>query len=118
MVPTKQCTKNTSARPHLLATLEGLIKRRLFMFVTRNPIFQWLGSIHDVWNLRHIQLFDMGYGRVGVAGKWMDDGPATGRNRYRDFADAFIFDLRTTSKRNLQLALWQRLESRRKALLA
>jgi hypothetical protein len=46
----------------------------------------------------------------------MDDGPDTGRNRYPDFADTFIFDLRTTSKRNLQLALWQRLESRRKAL--
>jgi len=27
-VQTSQCTKNTSARPHLLGTLEGLIWRR------------------------------------------------------------------------------------------
>ena len=88
------------------------------MIVKRNPILQWLASVHDVWNLRRVQLFDMGYGRVGVAGVWMDDGPATGRNRYSDFADTFIFDLRTTSKRDLQIALWHRLESRRKSLSA
>jgi acyl-ACP thioesterase len=89
------------------------------MILKRNPIFQWLASIHDVWSLRRVQLFDMGHGRVGVAGVWRDDGPAgTGRNRYPDFVDTFIFDLRTTSKRDLQIALWQRLESRRKALLA
>jgi hypothetical protein len=87
----------------------------MLMIVTRNPILQWLASVHDVWNLRRVQLFDMGHGRVGVAGVWMDDGPATGRNRYPDFADTFIFDLRTTSKWTLQTALWHRLESRRKA---
>jgi hypothetical protein len=38
------------------------------MIVKRNPIFQWLASIHDVWSLRRVQLFDMGHGRVGVAG--------------------------------------------------
>jgi hypothetical protein len=37
------------------------------MIVKRNPIFQWLESVHDVWNLRRIQLFDMWHGRGG----WM-----------------------------------------------
>jgi hypothetical protein len=36
------------------------------MIVKRNPIFQWLASVHDVWKLRCIQLFDTGHGRVGV----------------------------------------------------
>ena len=88
------------------------------MIVKRNPIFQWLASVHDIWNLRRVQLFDVGQGWVGVAGVWTDDGPDTGRNRYPNFADTFMFDLRTTSKRDLQIALWQRLESRRKALFA
>jgi hypothetical protein len=48
------------------------------MIVTRNPIFQWLASVHDVWNLRRVQLFDMGHGRVGVAGVWKDEWPRHG----------------------------------------
>ncbi len=86
------------------------------MFVKRNPIFQWLESVHNIWHMRRVQLFDMGLGQVGVAGVWKDDGPDTGRSRYPDFADTFIFDLRTTSKRDLQLALWHRLEARRRLL--
>jgi hypothetical protein len=86
------------------------------MIVTRNPIFQWLEAVLNIWNLRRVQLFDIGHVRVGVAGVWTDDGPDTGRNRYPDFADTFIFDLRTTSKWDLQTALWHRLDSRRKAL--
>ena len=87
------------------------------MIVKRNPIFQWLESVHDIWNLRRVQLFDMGHGRVGVAGVWTDDGPDTGRKRYPKFADTFIFDLRTTGKWDLQTALWHRLEARRRGPL-
>ena len=86
------------------------------MIVTRNPIFQWLECVHQIWNLRRVQLFDMGNGRVGVSGVWMDDGPGSRRKRYPDLLDTFIFDLRTTGKWDLQIALWRRLESRRIAL--
>jgi hypothetical protein len=85
------------------------------MIVKRNAIFHWLESVHDIWNLRRVQLFDLGHGRIGVAGVWTDDGPDTGRRRYPKFLDTFIFDLRTTSKWDLQTALWHRLEARKRA---
>jgi hypothetical protein len=86
------------------------------MFVGRNPIFQWLECVHPIWNLRSVELRGMGDGRVGVSGIWSDDGTDNGRERYPDFLDVFSFDLRTTSKWDLQTALYQRLENHRKRL--
>ena len=85
------------------------------MILPRNPILQWLGSVHDVWNLRRVQLAALSNGQVLVTGVWVDDGPALSRKRYDSFADTFSFDPRI-GKWAVQTVLWQRLEKCRKAL--
>lgn len=85
------------------------------MILSRKPILQWLGCIHDIWNLRCVQLAQLRNGQVLVTGVWIDDGPAHGRKRYRSFADTFSFDPRM-GKWALQTALWRRLEQWRRVL--
>jgi hypothetical protein len=86
------------------------------MVVARNPIFQWMEGVHNIWNARRVMLYDLKNGRVGVAVVWTDDGPDNGRERYPSFLDVFSFNVRDTSKWEFQSSLWQRLENRRKRL--
>jgi zinc-ribbon domain len=97
-----------------VASNEQKLTMRLSMLFERNPIFHCLEGVHQTYNLRNVQLKQMGDGLVGVFGVWTPDSSEEASKQNVPFQDCFIFDPRTMTKWDLQTALWHRVEQHRK----